>query len=146
MEMKRIKCECGQENELVESPEGLRYNKKRHGNGELCNDKCFNCGESLGLKPKPAPEPIKEPPKAQTVQEPPETDETENETQTDNSESDGVQKPDELDKMNMAELRQRATELGVTIPFTTVTKEGVRKLIREHLAKLEPATSDEGQQ
>lgn len=139
--MKKIKCGCGQENELVESSEGLRYNVKRHGNGELCNDKCFNCGASLGLKPKP--EPVKEPPKkTQTVIEPPEKDETE--TQTD--EGGGEQpEPDELDGMNMAELRQRAAELGVSIPFTTVTKEGVRKLIREHLEKAEPGTATDGE-
>jgi hypothetical protein len=49
----KIQCSCGQENELVESPEGLRYNMKRHGNGELCKGKCFNCRAPLkGLEPE----------------------------------------------------------------------------------------------
>lgn len=61
MEILKIQCPCGQENELVESPEGLRYNKQRHGNGELCHSKCFNCKAPLkGLEPEPTAE--KQPP------------------------------------------------------------------------------------
>ena len=49
-----ISCTCGQPNELVESPEGLRYNKARHGNGELCGGKCFNCRAQLKGLPETA--------------------------------------------------------------------------------------------
>ncbi len=122
--MLKIKCSCGQENELVESPEGLRYDINKHGNGELCNDQCFNCRASLGLEPEPEPEAVKKP-----------TEEAADET-VDETTDDG------LNQMNRDQLRKRAEKLGIATPIM-ISKKELRQLIREYLATEKAETGEE---
>ena len=57
----RIQCPCGQENQLVLVDGTWCYDAERHGNGESCNGRCFNCSAVLVdevIFPPPAePEP-----------------------------------------------------------------------------------------
>ena len=60
----KIQCSCGQENQLVLVDGTWRYDAERHGNGEPCNGRCFNCGAALvddtifpPAEPAPEPEP-----------------------------------------------------------------------------------------
>ena len=42
-ETRKIQCSCGQENQLVFLAGKWHYDIGRHGNGEPCGGKCFNC-------------------------------------------------------------------------------------------------------
>lgn len=46
-ETKIIQCPCGQESQLVFLDDRWRYDMARHGNGEPCEGKCFNCRAPL---------------------------------------------------------------------------------------------------
>jgi len=56
METKEIKCDCGQENELVLIDDEWHYNVKRHGSEAAANGKCFNCSAPLAGMQQKEPE------------------------------------------------------------------------------------------
>ena len=58
----KIQCPCGQENQLVLVGGLWRYDAARHGNGEPCDGRCFNCSaELVDDKIFPPAEPASEP-------------------------------------------------------------------------------------
>ncbi|MDD5327423.1 MAG: hypothetical protein PHY02_06365 [Phycisphaerae bacterium] len=133
---KKIKCPCGQETQLVESPEGLRFDKTRHGNGELCGGLCFNCRKPLKeLAPKPAPAPAPAPvKKTEAIDETGADVDEKTQAEGDGAADDGP------DKMNVAQLREYADKLGVKIPFGTITKKAIQQLIRNYIASAQAET------
>ena len=61
----KIQCQCGQENQLVLIDGVWCYDAERHGNGEPCRGRCFNCSAVLVdevIFPPAGPEPSGEGP------------------------------------------------------------------------------------
>lgn len=46
-DIRKIQCPCGQESQLVLLEDKWHYDASRHGNGEPCEGKCFNCHTPL---------------------------------------------------------------------------------------------------
>lgn len=106
METKKIKCKCGQENELVLIGDKWRYNIKRHGSSAEADGKCFNCFADLpGMKQNKEPA-------AETVAE--EVD---------------------IHSLKKAELVSYAIDLGIDLPAKS-TKAEIIALIEEKAAEL----------
>lgn len=108
-ETRKIQCSCGQENQLVFLDGKWRYDVSRHGNGEPCEGKCFNCHAPLKDE-KLFPAEVKEEP------EPAEDPETED-----------AQKEVSM-AMTKKELLKVTEEMGVEVP-TTATKAEIIELI-----------------
>lgn len=79
--------------------------------------------EELKVEPKAKP-------KKETTSAPP-AGET---TSTDEGAEGAPPADDGLDQMNREQLRQRAEQLKIKIPITTVTEKGIRQFIKKHLA------------
>lgn len=68
-DIRKIQCPCGQESQLVLLDGRWYYDASRHGNGEPCEGKCFNCSAPLIddelfpaiVGPAETPEPVDEP-------------------------------------------------------------------------------------
>jgi len=51
-----LKCSCGQDNHLVQTDEGWRYDEEKHGSCELAKGKCFNCHALIGTESQSQPD------------------------------------------------------------------------------------------
>ena len=121
-EVQKIKCSCGQETHLIELEDGLHYDVEKHGSDAPCNNRCFNCQGSLGLEPEPVEEPVKD-----VVDE--QVDEQVDDTVDEQVDPAAAAAEAELAAMNGIQLRKRARELEIPVPFI-ITNEGIRNLIR----------------
>ena len=108
-ETRKIQCSCGQENQLVFLAGMWRYDIDRHGNGEPCEGRCFNCHAPLKDE-KIFPPEVKEAPA--TAAEP-----------------EAAEGPKEVSMlMTKKELLAVANSIGVEVP-TTATKAEIIELI-----------------
>ena len=117
METKKIKCKCGQENELVLIDGEWHYNVKRHGSEAAANGKCFNCLAPLAGMQQP-----KEPEKP---------------AETETPEADAV----DIHELKKKDLVKYANDLGVDLP-KEANKAEIIELIEEKEAELAAAGAE----
>ena len=116
----KIQCSCGQENQIVLIDGVWCYDVERHGNGEPCNGRCFNCSAVLideVIFPPAEPEP---------------------EIPTD----DGADDVESSMAMKRAELLACAADMGLDVP-KNATKAEILELI-EQADEDDPDADDSG--